>query len=249
MRAIFEMRYLESFWRTRWFRWPIIAEWYYHFLRVHHGRPFWAITLATIIFVFGECRGNSRQHLAPARPYLERSAYLCVFLGQNMPLLLGEIPHVDNLRLWLDSIAISLILVLALYNERKLRSTLTQFSITHQSEFPPPRAAELLLSILLPRREREPLLGDLREGYVAKALPELGPMAARRWYWLKALQYLAIYAHEAIIDPIVTYLIEPFWRRVLFPLLKWIGASLVALLRTELIDALRSIIDRHLHKF
>jgi Kef-type K+ transport system membrane component KefB len=46
----------------------------------------------------------------------------------------------------------------------------------------PPRLAKFLL-LLIPRRNRESLLGDLEEEYVTIAFPEYGARLARLWYW------------------------------------------------------------------
>jgi putative ABC transport system permease protein len=49
----------------------------------------------------------------------------------------------------------------------------------------PPRPAEWLASVLLDERARDPILGDLYEGYEAVRRAR-GPGAARRWYWIHA---------------------------------------------------------------
>lgn len=45
-----------------------------------------------------------------------------------------------------------------------------------------PAAAKFLL-LLIPKKNREGLLGDLEEEYHTIVLPEYGLWAARRWYW------------------------------------------------------------------
>jgi len=45
-----------------------------------------------------------------------------------------------------------------------------------------PRAAEYIL-FLIPKRNREHLVGDLEEEYRTKVLPEWGPFRARLFYW------------------------------------------------------------------
>jgi hypothetical protein len=46
----------------------------------------------------------------------------------------------------------------------------------------PPSGAKFLL-LLIPRRYREHLVGDLEEEYYTTVLPEYGLRTARRWYW------------------------------------------------------------------
>jgi len=46
----------------------------------------------------------------------------------------------------------------------------------------PPRCARFLL-LLVPKRNREYLLGDLEEEYLTIVLPEYGDRLARLWYW------------------------------------------------------------------
>lgn len=51
----------------------------------------------------------------------------------------------------------------------------------------PPERAELLLR-LVPRRDREPILGDLEEDFRTDFLPKFGPEKARRLYWWHAVR-------------------------------------------------------------
>jgi len=53
----------------------------------------------------------------------------------------------------------------------------------------PPRWAKFLL-LLVPRRYREHLIGDLEEEYSQIVLPEFGPRRARLWYWWQVLASL-----------------------------------------------------------
>ena len=46
----------------------------------------------------------------------------------------------------------------------------------------PPKAAKFIL-LLVPRRHREHLIGDLEEEYSTIVLPEYGTKKAQRWYW------------------------------------------------------------------
>ena len=51
----------------------------------------------------------------------------------------------------------------------------------------PPEHAELLLH-LVPRRDREYILGDLEEDFRTAFLPKFGPEKARRLYWWHAVR-------------------------------------------------------------
>lgn len=57
----------------------------------------------------------------------------------------------------------------------------------------PPRIAQFAL-LMIPRRNREHLLGDLEEEYRAIVLPEYGQFWARVWYWVQAIQALGFYS-------------------------------------------------------
>jgi len=46
----------------------------------------------------------------------------------------------------------------------------------------PPKAAKFIL-LLVPKRHREHLIGDLEEEYTTIVLPEYGTTQARLWYW------------------------------------------------------------------
>lgn len=59
----------------------------------------------------------------------------------------------------------------------------------HQESTHPPRSAKFLL-LLIPRPNREHLIGDLEEEYAQIVLPEFGPRKARLWYWWQVLASL-----------------------------------------------------------
>jgi hypothetical protein len=59
------------------------------------------------------------------------------------------------------------------------RITVAPSRVTSQE---PPRVGKLLL-LLIPKKNREHLLGDLEEEYQTVVLPKYGLRAARRWYW------------------------------------------------------------------
>jgi hypothetical protein len=60
----------------------------------------------------------------------------------------------------------------------------------HTSEFVrrqgPPGSAKFLL-LLMPKKDRGSLLGDLEEEYRTYVLPEYGPAKARWWYWWQVI--------------------------------------------------------------
>jgi len=72
-----------------------------------------------------------------------------------------------------------------LTRHRKVESILRKLeSAAHSRHLPssPPRAAKFIL-LLVPKRHREHLIGDLEEEYTAMLLPEYGVRRARIWYW------------------------------------------------------------------
>lgn len=56
----------------------------------------------------------------------------------------------------------------------------------HLNFTPPPRTAKFLL-LMVPKRDREYLIGDLEEEFQTILLPEYGLRAARLWYWWQVL--------------------------------------------------------------
>jgi hypothetical protein len=68
---------------------------------------------------------------------------------------------------------------------RKVESILRKLeSATRSGKLPssPPAAAKFIL-LLIPKRHREHLIGDLEEEYTMMLLPEYGVKRARLWYW------------------------------------------------------------------
>lgn len=51
----------------------------------------------------------------------------------------------------------------------------------------PPKTAQFILYLVIPRKEREPLLGDLREEYETIIRPQLSLRQARIWYWVQVM--------------------------------------------------------------
>ena len=51
----------------------------------------------------------------------------------------------------------------------------------------PPRLPRWLLRRALDGPARSAIVGDLDEEYACYVLPQLGPAAARRWYWRQAI--------------------------------------------------------------
>jgi hypothetical protein len=54
----------------------------------------------------------------------------------------------------------------------------------------PPKTAKFIL-LLVPKRYREHLVGDLEEEYLTIVLPEYGSQKARFWYWLQVVFSIA----------------------------------------------------------
>ena len=76
---------------------------------------------------------------------------------------------------------------------RNLESILRKLeSITHPGKLAssPPKAAKFVL-LLVPRRYREHLVGDLEEEYTTIVLPEYGAKSARLWYWWQVITSIA----------------------------------------------------------
>ena len=72
-----------------------------------------------------------------------------------------------------------------LMRDRSIRGTLNEIESVAYSGRPatsPPKAAKFIL-LLVPRRHRENLIGDLEEEYTTILLPEYGVRKARTWYW------------------------------------------------------------------
>lgn len=76
---------------------------------------------------------------------------------------------------------------MAIYLTRrwKVENTLRKLeSMAHSGKLAnsPPKTAKFIL-LLVPKRHRENLIGDLEEEYSTIVLPEYGATRARRWYW------------------------------------------------------------------
>jgi hypothetical protein len=72
---------------------------------------------------------------------------------------------------------------------------------TSQAGFPAPTFAEFFLYLVLPRRQREPILGDLNEDFTTNILPRFGPLLAEIWHWCKAMLCISMYTCENAIEP------------------------------------------------
>jgi hypothetical protein len=107
-----------------------------------------------------------------------------------------------------------------------------------------PKYAEFLLYLALPRRNRESYLGCHNEDFATNPLPKFGPLLARFWYWVKALQYVLMYACAYVVQPLVVQVIEPMWRVVLLPLLKWAVAPAFLLHKVASLDRVRAWLEK-----
>jgi hypothetical protein len=77
----------------------------------------------------------------------------------------------------------------AMHSDLKVGNRLTA---GHGEVDRPPRSAEYIL-LLIPKRNREHLVGDLEEEYRTKVLPEWGPLRARFFYWEQTAVAVACY--------------------------------------------------------
>jgi hypothetical protein len=53
-----------------------------------------------------------------------------------------------------------------------------------------PRVGEYVLYLLLPRKDRDPIIGDLHEMYFDTIKPKFGRAAAWWWYWAQVVKCL-----------------------------------------------------------
>jgi hypothetical protein len=72
------------------------------------------------------------------------------------------------------------------------------FEETVISSVTPPRSAEFLLLCLLPRKNREYMMGCLEEEFQTLLLPKYGRFYANVYYWWQVLQSLASIAWELL---------------------------------------------------
>ena len=54
-----------------------------------------------------------------------------------------------------------------------------------------PQRAQEILYFILPKKDRDSLLGDLREEYITKIIPTMGPRKAHAWYWKQVIWSIA----------------------------------------------------------
>jgi hypothetical protein len=86
-----------------------------------------------------------------------------------------------------DAFAVALIVVMGVCLSRALKlnrvvGKLERVYHIGNLNTSPPKAARLAV-LLIPKRHREHLIGDLDEEYWTVLLPEYGPTCARIWYW------------------------------------------------------------------
>jgi hypothetical protein len=74
-----------------------------------------------------------------------------------------------------------------------------------------PRVGEYVLYLLLPRKDRDPIIGDLRELYADTIKPKFGPVAARWWYWTQVVKSLGALMPVSIVR----------WAALAAGLLRW----------------------------
>jgi hypothetical protein len=112
------------------------------------------------------------------------------------------------------------------------------------AQFLPPTFAAFFLYLTLPRRQQEPIIGDLNEDFATNVLPRFGPLLAGIWYWYKALLCVSMYACENAIEPLIRRVVEPLWRCAVLPLLKWTVAPVLVIHKLNWGDAVRTFIDK-----
>jgi hypothetical protein len=232
-------------WFCRGMRWFMIAG----SLRIaftDYRGPVWAISAATLLCLFGEFRDLSfrkrdypwlvSMHLMAS---IGASTGLAVtFVGYSVDRTTGHFWH------WFFLVFGVCQLAAWLKGEQRLQRSLANVARSKPSEFPPPLGAEYFLYLALPRRNRESLLGCLNEDFTMEALPKFGPFLAVAWYWWKTILFIAMYACENAVEPLIRNVIEPLWRRVVLPLLKWTVAPAVLIHKLGWTEALRAFIDK-----
>jgi hypothetical protein len=57
----------------------------------------------------------------------------------------------------------------------------------------PPAIPSFVLELIVPRRDRASLIGDLEEGYTQDLLPKYGQSAAAFWYWTRCMREVLFY--------------------------------------------------------
>ena len=90
---------------------------------------------------------------------------------------------------------------------------------------PPPRWAERLLESLLPARDRQTVIGDLREEYLEEILPGSGPLRANLWY-LRQLASLASRSLAERGNPRRALLVASAWTFICGSWLAWMESVL-----------------------
>jgi hypothetical protein len=81
---------------------------------------------------------------------------------------------------------------------RKIARTLDHLERGDSRSPRPPSSAKFLLLLLIPRHNREHLVGDLEEEFATVVLPEYGERRARFWYWWKVITSIAPLAWAAL---------------------------------------------------
>jgi len=64
------------------------------------------------------------------------------------------------------------------------------------------------------------------------------------WFWYKTVLYIAMYAGQHLLCPLVERIIEPLWRRVVLPLLKWTVTPGVVIHKLVSTDSVRAFLDK-----
>ena len=83
----------------------------------------------------------------------------------------------------------------------------------------PPLGAQRLLYFVLPRKNRQDIIGDLAEEYKTEILPRLGRRGAVVWYWSQAIRSVAPVVYRALVKSSVLAGVAKFlswlWRKLM----------------------------------
>ena len=227
-------------WFLRGARWPLAASVF--LLLFHNHSPIWADAALMAVCLYAELRDWSSRNNGYS-DFSRVSLMLSIVASDwvvGVVLVFRPTGLLHNA--WLLG-AFVIVLVVGLMSEVLFQRGLAEQARTVPSALPPPFLAEYVLYVALPRREREPFLGDLKEDFETNVVPKFGPLLARAWYWYKTILCVRMYTCENAIEPLLRRVIEPLWRRVVWPLLKWIVAPALVVHKLGWADAIRAFAD------
>src|SRR5258708_3960298 len=163
----FENRHIV--WYFRGLRWLCVVG---VFIPVPHHTPIWAHVAAMAVCLYGELRdwsSRKRDYTLSLRVPLTISVMASDWVAAVIRANVSEPTHLLHSALLVEFEAL---FAIGLISEVLFQHSLAERTRTAPSTLPPPFVAELFLYIVLPRREREPLLGDLNEDFATNVLPK-----------------------------------------------------------------------------